>query len=224
MNKSRPRARLGGADGSRGSRSGVGPGPGAVPGRVGRRPGSADTRGRVLDAARAAFAERGFEGATMRGIAAAAGVDAALLHHYFGTKQQLFIAAMALPVDIAVVVPMLMAGPPDGVGERFIRFVLAQWEQPAVRPLFLGIVRSASTDPVAAAMLRATLAEGPLLAIARALGTPDAQLRATLAGSQFIGLIMARYVVGVEPLASVDAEVVARVVGPTIQRYLAGDL
>jgi AcrR family transcriptional regulator len=160
----------------------------------------------------------------MRGIAAAAGVDAALLHHYFGTKQQLFIAAMALPVDIAVVVPMLMAGPPDGVGERFIRFVLAQWEQPAVRPLFLGIVRSASTDPVAAAMLRATLAEGPLLAIARALGTPDAQLRATLAGSQFIGLIMARYVVGVEPLASVDAEVVARVVGPTIQRYLAGDL
>lgn len=223
MNGSRRKARPGGAGSAESDMNGS-PTEARVPGRPGRRPGSADTRGRIVGSARSAFAERGFEGATMRAIATAAGVDAALLHHYFGTKQQLFIASMELPVDMLAAVPVLMVGPRNGIGERFIQFVLAQWEQPSIRPLFLGIVRSASTDPVAAAMLRATLADGPLLAIARALGTADAPLRATLAGSQFIGLVMARYVVGVEPLASADPETVARAVGPTIQRYLTGDL
>ena len=194
------------------------------PARSGRRPGAEDTRGRITAAARGAFAERGFDGATIRSIAEAAEVDPALVHHYFGTKQQLFIAAMEMPVDVAAMVPLVMAGPPDMVGERFLRFVLAQWEAPPVRSLFLGIVRSAATDPVAAGMLRRVLAEGPLLAIVRALGTPDAALRAALAGSQFVGLVMARYVVGIEPLASASAESVARAVGPTIQRYLTGDI
>ena len=160
----------------------------------------------------------------MRRIAAAAGVDAALVHHYFGTKQQLFVAAMELPVDLATVVPRLLAGSSDDVGVRFLEFVLEQWEAPPVRALFLGIIRSASTDPVAAGMLRQVIAEGPLLAIINALGTPDSPLRATLAGSQFVGLVMARYVVGVEPLASADPATVARAIGPTIQRYLTGDL
>ena len=195
-----------------------------APGRSGRRPGSEDTRGRIVAAARATFGARGFDGATIRAIGGAAGVDPALVHHYFGTKQRLFIAAMELPVDVAAVVPGLMAGPREEIGERFLRFVLVQWEAPPVRALFLGIIRSAATDPMAAGMLRQVLAEGPLLAIVRALGTPDAAFRASLAGSQFVGLLMARYVVGVEPLASADPETVARAVGPTIQRYLTGDL
>ena len=192
--------------------------------RAGRRPGSADTRGRILEAARAAFGERGFDGATVRDIAARAGVDPALVHHYFGTKQRMFVAAMEMPVDFAAAVPALLAGPPDGLGERFAGFVLELWDRPEVRPLLLGVVRSASTDPVAAAMLRRMLAEGPLLAVATALDRPDAALRASLAGSQLIGLAMARLVVGVEPLATADRASLARIVGPTIQRYLVGDL
>jgi AcrR family transcriptional regulator len=197
---------------------------GTRPRRPGRRPGAEDTRGRILDAARAAFGERGFDGATIRDIAARAGVDAALVHHYFGTKQQLFVAAMEMPVDFATAVPALLTGPEERLGERFVAFVLGLWERPEVRPLLQGVVRSASTDAVAAAMLRRLLAEGPLLALTTALDRPDAAVRASLAGSQLIGLAFARLVVGVEPLASMDRDAVARAVGPSIQRYLTGDL
>jgi AcrR family transcriptional regulator len=192
--------------------------------RPGRRPGAEDTRGRILDAARAAFGERGFDGATIRDVAARAGVDTALVHHYFGTKQQLFVAAMEFPVDFATAVPALLEGPPDRLGERFVRFVLELWDRPEVRPLLLGIIRSATTDPVAAAMLRRMLTEGPMLALVRALDRPDAPLRASLAGSQFVGVILARYVVGIEPVASLPADDLARALGPSIQRFLAGDL
>jgi len=190
----------------------------------GRRPGSADTRARILDAARAAFAERGFDGATVRDVAARAEVDPALVHHYFATKQRLFVEAMELPVNFATAVPALLAGPPDEVGERFVRFVLSLWDRPDVRPLWLGLIRSATTDPVAAAMMRGLLEQGPLRVLANAIDRPDAALRASLAGSQFIGLILARYVVEVEPLASLDEERLIRLIGRTIQHYLAGDL
>ena len=140
--------------------------------RTGRRPGSADTRGRILDAARAAFGERGYDGASVRQIAADAGVDPALVHHYFGPKQRLFVAAMTFPVDPAVALPRLLAaGPREELGERFVRFVVALWDRPDVRPLVAGVVRSAATDPVAATMARRLLTEGPLLAIATATST-----------------------------------------------------
>ena len=190
----------------------------------GRRPGSADTRGRILDAAREAFAERGFDGSTMRDVAARAGVDAALVHHYFGTKQRLFVAAMEFPIDVAVAVPAIIRGPRSRVGERFVGFILDLWDRQEVRPLLLGMLRSATTDAVAATMLRRLLEEGPLLALAAALERPDARLRATLVGSQFIGLLLVRYVIGVEPLGSLDREGVIRAVGPTMQRYLVGEL
>jgi AcrR family transcriptional regulator len=192
--------------------------------RPGRRPGAEDTRGRILAAARDAFGDRGYEGATVRDVAARAGVDPALVHHYFGPKQRLFVAAVEMPVDFAIAVPGLIDGPPDLLGERFMRFILNLWERPEIRPLVLGLVRSATTDPVARTMLRRLLEEGPLLALARSLDRPDAPLRASLAGSQFVGLMMARFVVGVEPLASVDRETVIRSMGPTIQHYLVGDL
>ncbi|MCU0484440.1 MAG: TetR family transcriptional regulator [Chloroflexi bacterium] len=205
--------------------------------RPGRRPGPSDTRERILGAARAAFAEAGFDGATIRSIAAAAGVDPALIHHYFGSKQRLFVAAMRLPVDPAAVAPGLLAGDPAGVGERLVRFVLGLWDEPSTRSSMVGIVRSAAADPVAAGMLRQILAEGPFAAIVRAvmaeepyrslvgpIGRPAAELRATLIGSQLVGLLMARSVVAVEPLASTPAETIVAAVGPTIQRYLVGDL
>ena len=200
----------------------------------GRPKGSADTRGRILAAARAAFAERGFDGATMRDVATRAGVDAALVHHYFGSKQRLFVAAMELPVDFTETFPGLLDGPEAGIGNRFVGFILDLWDRPEIRPLLLGLVRSAATDEVAAGMLRRLLEEGPLLAMTTALERPgrrdqeasrvEARLRATLAGSQFIGLLMARFVVGVEPLASAERDAVVSAIGPTIQRYLVGDL
>ncbi len=192
--------------------------------RTGRRPGSADTRGRILAAARAAFGERGYDGATVRDVAARASVDPALVHHYFGTKQQLFLAASEFPVDVAEVVPRLLAGPRDGMGERFVRYVVELWDRPEVQPLLMGIVRSASTDKVAAGMMRRLLAEGPFLALARAIDLPDARLRATLAGTQLMGLVLARYVILVEPLATMTPAELATMLGPTMDRYLAGDL
>lgn len=192
--------------------------------RTGRRPGSADTRGRILAAARAAFGERGYDGATVRDVAARASVDPALVHHYFGTKQQLFLAASEFPVDVAEVVPRLLAGPRDGMGERFVRYVVELWDRPEVQPLLMGIVRSASTDKVAAGMMRRLLAEGPFLALARAIDLPDARLRATLAGTQLMGLVLARYVILVEPLATMTPAELATMLGPTMDRYLVGDL
>lgn len=193
-------------------------------GRTGRRPGSEDTRGRILAAARASFAERGFEGSTIRDVAARASVDPALIHHYFGTKHRLFVAAIDLPAELETMAPRLLAGPAEEIGERFVRFMLGLWDSPAVRPLLLGVLRSATTDPVAAKMLRQLLLEGPILALASAIDRPDANLRATLAGSQMIGLALARYVVAVEPLASAPIESLVRALGPTIQRYLTANL
>ena len=109
-------------------------------------------------------------------------------------------------------------------GERIVLGLLELWERPSLHPVILGMLRSATTDPVAAAMVRDLLVRGPLLALASTTGRPDAELRATLAGSQLVGLLLARFVVGVEPLASAPAAVVARAIGPTIQRYLTGDL
>lgn len=197
---------------------------GGRPVRTGRRPGSSDTRNRILVAARAAFGELGYDGATIRGVAGRAGVDPALVHHYFGTKQRLFVTAMEVPLDVAAVIPRALEGPPDQLGERIARYVLELWDSPAMHPLMLGIVRSAATDPVAADMFRQVLAEGPFLAMAQATDRPDAPLRATLVGAQLVGLAMARYIVKVDPIAAVDPEVLVRAIGPTLQRYLTGDL
>jgi AcrR family transcriptional regulator len=197
----------------------------AAPGRrTGRRPGSADTRGRILAAARQAFGELGYDGASVRDIAGRAGVDAALVHHYFGTKQRLFLAATELPVDPALLIPQVLAGGREGMGERFVRFLVDLWDRPDVRPLLMGVVRSAATDAVAAGMARRLLVDGPFLALARAADRPDPELRATLAGSQLVGLAMARYVLRLEPLASLPPAGVAALVGPAVERFLTGEL
>jgi len=163
------------------------------------------------------------DAASVRDIAARAGVDAALVHHYFGTKQRLFVAAIEFPVDVAAVVPQLLAGGDAGVGARFVRFIVEVWDRPDVRPLLVGLVRSASTDAQAADMTRRLLTEGPLLALARAADRPDSATRAGLAAGQLIGLVVARYVVRVEPLASMTPDELGVAVGPVIERYLFGD-
>jgi len=190
------------------------------PGRRGRRPGASSTREDILAAAREVFAERGYDGATVRRVADEAGVDPALIYHYFGSKQQLFVAAMELPYHWQQVLPQVLEGPREEIGVRLVSTLLGYWEDPGVNPLFRGIVRSAATDPLAAEMVRRMLAEGPFAMMARRIGTPDAELRSMLMASHVMGVALLRYVLEIEPLASAPAEQVAEMVGPIIGGYL----
>lgn len=192
--------------------------------RTGRRPGVSGTREAILDAARRAFAEHGYQHATIRGVADLAGVDPALVHHYFGTKQELFVAAVQLPFNPVEQLMAVLAEDPDQAGRRMVETFLSVWDHAATQNPLLALVRSAVGDEHAAAMLREFITEEVLGQVARRLGGADARLRATLAGSQIIGLAMARYIIKVEPLASAPAAQVAAAVGPTLQRYLTGDL
>jgi len=192
--------------------------------RTGRRPGVSGTREAILDAARRAFAEQGYQQATVRGVAELAGVDPALVHHYFGTKQELFVAAVQLPVNPVEQLAAVLADDPDLVGRRLAETFLSIWDHAADQSPLLALVRSAVGDEHAAAMLREFITEEVLGQIARRLGSPDARLRAALVGSQVVGLMMARYIIRVEPLASAPAAQVAAAIGPTLQRYLTGDL
>jgi AcrR family transcriptional regulator len=192
--------------------------------RTGRRPGLSGTREAILDAARRAFAEHGYQRATIRGVAELAGVDPALVHHYFGTKQGLFVAAVQLPVNPVEQLSALLADDPELVGQRMIGVFLSVWDLAANNSPLLALVRSAVSDEQAAAMLREFITEEVLGRIAEGLGSPDAKLRATLVGSQLVGLMMARYIIRVEPLASAPPALVAAAIGPTLQRYLTGDI
>ena len=218
-------AALGHRDGAQPASHGAGPRVGPHAGtHTGRRPGGPDTREGILAAARIEFGDGGYEGATIRSIAARAAVDPALVHHYFGTKEQLFEATIELPISPSQLLPALLAGDPDLIGEQIVRRFLSVWEEPDNRPVFMAMLRSVISNEQAAALVRRLLVKEIFTPIATTLGVPDAELRATLAGSQFIGLALMRYIGRVEPLASADVETLAKAIGPTIQRYLTGDM
>lgn len=188
--------------------------------RPGRRPGSADTRGEILDAARAEFASRGYEKATMRGIARAAGVDPALVHHYFGSKDRVFVAALEFPIDPAVVLEHV-AGDPSGIGERLARFVVGLWEVPQARERLLAVVRTVASNEEMAALLRGFASPQLIVPLAARIGGgPDAEARVEMAMAQIIGLAMARYVIKVEPVASLSPEELVALLAPALQRFL----
>jgi AcrR family transcriptional regulator len=192
--------------------------------RRGRRPAGEDTRAAILDAARTEFAARGYEGATLRGIARAAGVDARLVHHYFDGKDDVFAASMELPVRPQDVVGSVLAGGDlDGLGERLVRMFFAVWDSPEGRVRIVALISSVLTSEGAARTIREFLAREVFGRLVTAIGSDDPELRAALAASQMVGLIMARYVVKLEPLASADVEDIVPFVAPTLQRYLVGD-
>ncbi|MGV9935847.1 TetR/AcrR family transcriptional regulator [Streptomyces olivaceoviridis] len=182
---------------------------------------SVGTRDRILTAAREEFSARGYEKTSVRGIAKAAGVDSALVHHYFGTKEQIFEAAVEVAFAPALDAPEAVAeGPPDAVGERLTRFVFGVWENPTTRTPLLAIVRSAVNNDTAAAVFRRLVATQLLRRIAAQLELPDAELRAELAAAQLVGCAMLRYVIKVEPLASADLERIIARVAPVVQGHL----
>jgi len=193
--------------------------------RSGRRPGNPDTRDAVLTAARAQFAEKGFDGATIRGIATAAGVDPALVHHYFGNKDKLFLAAIEAPANPADLLPEVLVGGRDNLGENIVRLLLRVWDGP-MQPAALALVRSAVGNEWTAKLLREFLVSQVLR---RVMGTLDLspaerEARGALVASQLIGLVMGRYVLKVEPLATASPASLVTAIGPNVQHYLTGDV
>lgn len=191
---------------------------------AGRRPGESGTREAILEAARTAFADAGYDRATIRGIAAAAGVDPALVLHYFGSKEGLFEAALELPVRPAEISARGAAAGIDQLGATVVRTFLEAWEPPETRVRLLAMLRSAMTNETAMGTIRDLLVREVFGPITQTLGVSDAQLRAELVGSQFVGLAMMRFVGRIEPLASASVDELVAAVGPTAQRYLTGDL
>jgi len=193
--------------------------------RTGRRRGNPDTRAAILEAARDLFAERGYDAASIRAIAARAGVDAALVHHYFGTKERLFLTAIRVPVNPAELLPEVLAGSREEIGERLVRTFLRIWDSP-VGATAVALLRSAMSNDwtlrllrefLTTQILRRVLAEVPL-------DPAEAPYRASLVASQMAGLAMTRYVVRLEPIASAPADWVVAAVAPTVQRYVSGEL
>jgi AcrR family transcriptional regulator len=193
--------------------------------RPGRRPGKPDTREAVLAAARTAFAELGFDGASIRLIAGAAGVDPALVHHYFGSKDKLFLAAVQAPADPAEMLPEVLAGGTAELGGNVVRMLLRVWDGPG-RTAGLALVRSAVGNEWSARMLREFLTAQVLRRVVGTLDLPphEADARAALVASQLVGVVMTRYVLRMEPLASASPEELVAAIGPTVQRYLTGDV
>ncbi|GIH92969.1 TetR family transcriptional regulator [Planobispora siamensis] len=188
--------------------------------RPGRRPGSADTRGEILAAARKIFAEKGYDKATIRGIAREAGVDPALVHHYFASKDGIFVAAMELPVNPEEFVPLLTAGPREEIGERLVRFILTITSDAQARQPVLALMRTAMTNEQVVGMVREFMTHALLAKVAEALGVPP--LRMEVAFAQMFGVVLVRYVIQLEPLASADIEELIELLAPTIQRYIDG--
>jgi AcrR family transcriptional regulator len=185
--------------------------------RSGRRPGQTQTRDDILAAARNQFAARGYGGTTIRGIAAEAGVNPALVHHFFGSKDQVFVAALNLPFNPSLLVDTIVAGPRERIGERILRLFLGLWHQPETRAPFLALLRSVTTNPEVAGPLRTFMETAVLAKLAAALDLPP--LRLTGAAAQMMGLALVRYVLAVEPMASATDDEVVDLVAPVIQRY-----
>jgi len=194
------------------------------PRRIGRRPGESGSREAILEAAGTRFAQQGYEGATIRGIATDAGVDPALVHHFFGTKDRLFVAAMRLPINPAEVIPKVVAAGIDGAGEQLAAiFVRTIRELGDANPM-LGLLRSATAHPGAARMLRDFFTSAVLEKVAAELDVPQPRLRAALCASQMMGLLVAHQVVGLPPLVEATTETLVAAIGPVIQHYLSDPL
>jgi AcrR family transcriptional regulator len=190
----------------------------------GRRPGGPDTRGQILAAARQSFAEKGFGGTTIRAVAASADVDPALVHHYFGAKDDLFLAALDIPVDPRRLVPTVFQPGLEGAGERLLRLFLSVWDDPTTRLPLIALVRTALTQEAPETLLQQGILRMVLVPMRAALPRDDADRRAQLVVSQMVGLVVTRYVLSLEPLASMPEEELLASVAPTLQRYIDGPL
>ncbi len=193
--------------------------------RRGRRGGTNDSRELILATARTLFAEHGFDGTSLRQIARAAGVDPALVHHFFQGKDELFALSVDLPADPAQVLAGVESLDPGQRAEEIVRAVLRLWESPAQHSL-VAFLRGTIGSKAKTAMLRELVSRTILQRIMAGLpGTPEERaLRGNLVATQVVGLMLVRYVIRLEPLASAEPEDVVRLIAPNIRHYLAGEL
>jgi AcrR family transcriptional regulator len=188
----------------------------------GRRPAGSGTREAILDAARSQFGRTGYEHTTLRSVATEAGVDARLVSHYFGSKRELFMASVQLPVDPQEVLARVFVPGETSIGHAAAETLLAVLDDPDTRQMAIGLIRAAASEPEAAQLIREVLTERVLLPLAQRVSGDQPRLRASLVASQFVGIAMGRYIVQIEPLASATREQLVRALGPVYGHYLAG--
>lgn len=190
----------------------------------GRRPGGVDTRAVIVEAARTEFAAQGYDATSLRGIARAAGVDPALMHHYFGGKPQVFAEVMSIPVDIASLVGGVVSAPRERVGEVLVRTFLRVWDEPDGRLRFQALMRSSVSHEEAARMLREFLVREIFGKVTSAFAGQDppagVELRAALAAAQMVGMAMLRYVLEFPAVVEATPEELVAQLGPVLQGYL----
>lgn len=191
------------------------------PARPGRWRSGAQSRQRILEAARALFGEHGYRGTTVRAVAAEAGVDPAMVFFFFGNKQGLFCAAIEMSTIAPPAIAAMFAGGLEGLGKRIVRTAVESFEASERTPLAL-LARSAPTHDESAALLLEFIEQefsGRLIAL---LDTPDAALRVGMVNVQILGIAVARYLVRIEPIASASAEELVARFGPIVQQCLTG--
>ncbi|HEY6742230.1 MAG TPA: TetR family transcriptional regulator [Lapillicoccus sp.] len=191
------------------------------PARRGPRPAGEDTRARITEAARSEFADKGYEGTSMRSVARVAGVDPALVHHYFDGKADLFAQAVVMTrVNPAMLVERVLDGPLEALGERLVRMFLAVWDDPDNQERLVALVRAVHTNDEVGALFRHFVAREVVGQVTRRTQVPDPELRGALAAAQIVGLATTRYVVRMPPMVDASPDELARWLGPTLQRYL----
>ena len=196
----------------------------AGPRRGGRRPGGSRTRDAILAAAQRQFAVLGYDRTTMRSVAAEAGVDQKLVGYFFASKQRLLVTATKLPFDPGEVAPAIFGGDPAAIGERMARFVVGILEDADAGSRMIGLIRAAAAEPEAAVMVRDLLTRELWARGTELLAADQPKLRISLMASDLIGLMMARYIIGAEPLASLSPDAVVACIAPALQRHLAGPI
>jgi len=189
---------------------------------IGRRPGNPATRQAVLDAARRMFADAGYDKTSVRDIAAGAGVDPALIRHYFGSKAELFRATMGWPFAPAQIAAQVAGGDRGEMGARLARVFFEAWEQPDTRAPLLAILRGAATHEESATLVRQFIQGQVYRQMADELAGPDAELRIDLAMSQLLGIAFLRHILRVDPIASTSMEELIERVAPAVTAHLVG--
>jgi AcrR family transcriptional regulator len=192
--------------------------------RAGRPPGTSDTRERILSSARELFARNGIDKTSIRAVAAAAGVDPALVHHYYGTKQQLFAAAIHIQIDPMEVIRPLRETPVEEIGLKLPSLLLPLWDS-ELGSGFIATLRSllAGSD---VSLVRTFLQEVIAVEVGSRVDNPpgSGMIRVQFVASQLVGVVMARYILELQPFASLPVQQIAETIAPNLQRYLTGDL
>jgi AcrR family transcriptional regulator len=192
--------------------------------KPGRPAGNSNTRDRILDCARDLFARNGINNTSIRAVAAAAGVDSALVHHYFGTKEKLFAAAVHIPIDPMDVIGPLREVPTDELGHRIPSILLPLWDS-EIGVAFIATLRSILAGSEVN-LFRTFIQDVIGVEVGARVDDPPGSgiVRIQFVASQLVGIVMARYILQLEPFASLPAQQIADTIAPNLQRYLTGDL